>query len=132
MRRRNLTLIAALIAVAAAHPRAAGPQTPPGQDSTPLPSTPFSNPDAPKDPSRLLFRGDGQRLGGPKGGDSQPLFPVNPKAFTFSLQKSRIVCGMDVRSVDGSLDPKFTREIPKDAPKGTMKILPPPPCEFEK
>lgn len=131
MRRQNLTLIAALIAVAAAHPRAAGPQTPPAQD-TPLPSAPFSKPDSSKDPSWLLFRGDGQRLGSPKGGDAQPLFPVDPKAFTLSLQKSRIVCGMVVTTVDGHLDPKFTREISKDAPKGTMRVLPPPPCQFEK
>ena len=130
MRRWNLTLTAALIAVAAVHPGAAGPQTVPPQRGTPLPSTPFSNPDSSHDPFGRLFRVE--PLPSPKSGGSQPLFPAEAKAFTPSLRKSRIVCGMVVTTVDGHLDPKFTREIPKDAPKGTMKVLPPPPCEYEK
>jgi hypothetical protein len=69
------------------------------------------------------------------------LFPIRPlkgQTFTFNPQvslptltrlKPRVVCGLVIIPVDPHLDPKFVREIPKDATQWPMKVIPMPPCE---
>ena len=125
-----------IVMAVTAHSYAAGPQVGPlngplaqpwfhpQDDSTPTAPSPFGSLFPPTTQPELF-----------------PIRPLKGQTFTFNPQvplanlerpKPRVLCGMVIIPVDPDLDPDFVHEIPKDAPKGTMRVLPPPPCEVNR
>jgi hypothetical protein len=141
MRFPVVTLAALIVAVAAIPALAAGPQV--GPSNGPLAQPRFEpqghgTPAAPN-PFGTLF----PPTTSSDFSQTRPLpkRPLTAPTFTFNLPgrlanlsrpEPRVVCGLVIIPVDPHLDPDFVHEIPKDALKWTMKVLPAPPCEVNR